>query len=71
LYGGILVLSWGIEMLPIAGSLVLYLIDPFGAMIFILLTGFTMYDVDEQALVILAIIMLGIVRRYFDLGKAR
>lgn len=53
----------GVLMEFIAGALVLYLIEPFGSLVFILLTGFAMYDPDYFYHVIVALVVLAIARR--------
>lgn len=47
----------------LAGALVLYLVEPFGAMVLILLTGFSLYDPAYVYHVIVALVVLAIVRR--------
>lgn len=55
----------GVLMVPIAGALTLYLVDPYAAMIYILLTGYAMYDPADTVGVILALLVLGGIRRAF------
>lgn len=54
--------------LTLAGAVVLYFVEPFGALIFILLTGFNLYDLADQPYVILAMIFLGLVKKFMS-GK--
>lgn len=53
-------------MFQIAASVTLYLVDPFGSLIFILLTGHQMYDPVDEVYVFLAMLFVGIVRRFIQ-----
>lgn len=57
--------SWDTNMLSLAGALVLYLVEPSAGMIFILLTGFSLYNPDDGIGVVMALLFLGIIRRAF------
>lgn len=57
--------------LTLAGAVALYMVDPFAALIFVCLTGFDLYDMTDQPYIIIALIMLGIVRKFMKLGDGK
>jgi len=57
--------------LTLAGAVALYMVDPFASLIFISLTGFTLYDMADQPYIIIALIMLGVVRKFMKLGDGK
>jgi len=53
----------------IAVTVVLYLLEPLGAVLFVLLTGFSLYNPADIWYIMLAFVFLGIVKRMMERGK--